>query len=165
MMKSLRPAWTDCVACGYKASCARRLVVRIGHTAPAQQQGEAMANHNQKGFGRIWHATLYSLAGIRAAWKHEAAFRQEVLLSVILVPAAFWLGGSTVERLLLLGSCRIVLITELLNSAVEAAIDRISDDKHRLSARAKDLGSAAVFISLWLAGITWALIGYDRLFG
>ncbi|MGB7932368.1 MAG: diacylglycerol kinase [Gammaproteobacteria bacterium] len=124
-----------------------------------------MANHNQKGIGRIWHATLYSLAGIRAAWKHEAAFRQEVLLSVILTPAAFWLGGSTVERLMLLGSCLIVLITELLNSAVEAAIDRISDDKHRLSARAKDLGSAAVFISLWLAGITWGLIGYDRLFG
>jgi diacylglycerol kinase (ATP) len=124
-----------------------------------------MANHNQKGIGRIWHATLYSLAGIRAAWKHEAAFRQEVLLSVILAPAAVWLGGSTVERLMLLGSCLIVLITELLNSAVEAAIDRISDDKHRLSARAKDLGSAAVFISLWLAGITWGLIGYDRLFG
>jgi diacylglycerol kinase (ATP) len=84
---------------------------------------------------------------------------------MLLAPAAFWLGGSTVERLLLLGSCLIVLITELLNSAVEAAIDRISDDKHRLSARAKDLGSAAVFISLWLAGITWCLIGYDRLFG
>ena len=124
-----------------------------------------MANHNQKGIGRIWNATLYSLAGIRAAWKHEAAFRQEVLLSLILTPAAFWLGGSTVERLLLIGSCLIVLITELLNSAVEAAIDRISDDKHRLSARAKDLGSAAVFISLWLAGITWGLIGYDRFFG
>lgn len=124
-----------------------------------------MANHNQKGFGRLWRATLYSLAGIRAAWTHEAAFRQEVLLSAILAPAAFWLGGSTVERLMLLGSCLIVLITELLNSAVEAAIDRISDDKHRLSARAKDLGSAAVFISLWLAGITWGLIGYDRLFG
>jgi diacylglycerol kinase (ATP) len=124
-----------------------------------------MANHNQKGIGRIWRATLYSLAGIRAAWTHEAAFRQEVLLTMILAPAAFWLGGSTVERLLLLGSCLIVLITELLNSAVEAAIDRISDDKHRLSARAKDLGSAAVFISLWLAGITWCLIGYDRLFG
>ena len=64
-----------------------------------------MANHNQKGIGRIWHATLYSLAGIRAAWTHEAAFRQEVLLTMILAPAAFWLGGSTVERLLLLGSC------------------------------------------------------------
>ena len=124
-----------------------------------------MASHNQKGIGRLWRATLYSLAGIRAAWTHEAAFRQEVLLTMILAPAAFWLGGSTVERLLLLGSCLIVLITELLNSAVEAAIDRISDDQHRLSARAKDLGSAAVFISLWLAGITWGLIGYDRLFG
>jgi diacylglycerol kinase (ATP) len=124
-----------------------------------------MASHNQKGIGRLWRATRYSLAGIRAAWTHEAAFRQEVLLAIILAPAAFWLGGSTVERLLLLGSCLIVLITELLNSAVEAAIDRISDDQHRLSARAKDLGSAAVFISLWLAGITWGLIGYDRLFG
>ena len=124
-----------------------------------------MANHNHQGIGRLWRATLYSLAGIRAAWTHEAAFRQEVLLTMILAPAAFWLGGSTVERLLLLGSCLIVLITELLNSAVEAAIDRISDDKHRLSARAKDQGSAAVFISLWLAGITWSLIGYDRLFG
>jgi diacylglycerol kinase (ATP) len=124
-----------------------------------------MANHNQKGIGRIWHATLYSLAGIRAAWKHEAAFRQEVLLSLVLAPIAFWLGGSIVERLMLIGSCLIVLITELLNSAVEAAIDRISDDKHRLSARAKDLGSAAVFISLWLAAITWGLIGYDRFFG
>lgn len=124
-----------------------------------------MASHNQQGIGRLWRATRYSLAGIRAAWTHEAAFRQEVLLTMILAPAAFWLGGSTVERLLLLGSCLIVLITELLNSAVEAAIDRISDDKHRLSARAKDLGSAAVFISLWLAAITWGLIGYDRLFG
>ena len=124
-----------------------------------------MANHNQKGIGRLWHATLYSLAGIRAAWHHEAAFRQEVLLSLFLAPIALWLGGSTVERLLLVGSCLIVLITELLNSAVEAAIDRISDDQHRLSARAKDLGSAAVFISLWLAVITWGLIGYDRFFG
>jgi diacylglycerol kinase (ATP) len=124
-----------------------------------------MASHNQQGIGRLWRATRYSLAGIRAAWTHEAAFRQEVLLTMILAPAAFWLGGSTVERLLLLGSCLIVLITELLNSAVEAAIDRISDDQHRLSARAKDLGSAAVFISLWLAGITWSLIGYDHFFG
>ena len=124
-----------------------------------------MASHNQQGIGRLWRATRYSLAGIRAAWTHEAAFRQEALLTMILAPAAFWLGGSTVERLLLLGSCLIVLITELLNSAVEAAIDRISDDQHRLSARAKDLGSAAVFISLWLAGITWSLIGYDRFFG
>jgi diacylglycerol kinase (ATP) len=123
-----------------------------------------MANHNQQGIGRIWHATLYSLSGIRAAWEHEAAFRQEVVLSLIMVPAAFWLGGSTVERLMLIGTCLVVLITELLNSAVEAAIDRIGDDQHHLSARAKDMGSAAVFTSLWLAGITWTLIAYDRFF-
>ena len=124
-----------------------------------------MANHNQKGIGRLWRATLYSLAGLRAAWENEAAFRQEVLFSLVMVPSAFWLGGSTVERLMLIGSCLIVLITELLNSAVEAAIDRIGDDPHRLSGRAKDLGSAAVFTSLWLAGITWGLIGYERFFG
>ena len=124
-----------------------------------------MAKRNQNGIGRLWHATRYSLAGIRAAWEHEAAFRQEVALSLLMVPAAFWLGGSTVERLMLIGSCLVVLITELLNSAVEAAIDRISEADHRLSARAKDLGSAAVFTSLWLAGITWGLIGYDRVFG
>ena len=82
----------------------------------------------------------------------------------MLVPAAFWLGSTAVERLMLIGSCLIVLITELLNSAVEAAIDRISDDPHSLSRRAKDMGSAAVFISLWLAGITWALIAYGRFF-
>jgi diacylglycerol kinase (ATP) len=123
-----------------------------------------MANHNQQGIGRLWHATLYSLAGIRAAWKHEAAFRQEVILSLVLAPIAFWLGSSTVERIMLIGSCLIVLITELLNSAVEAAIDRISDDQHRLSARAKDLGSAAVFISLWLAIITWGLVAFNRFF-
>jgi diacylglycerol kinase (ATP) len=123
-----------------------------------------MANHNQKGVARLWHATCYSLAGLRAAWRNEAAFRQEVALSLVLVPAAFWLGSTAVERLMLIGSCLIVLITELLNSAVEAAIDRISDDPHSLSRRAKDMGSAAVFISLWLAGITWALIAYGRFF-
>jgi diacylglycerol kinase (ATP) len=124
-----------------------------------------MANHNQKGIGRLWRAIFYSLAGLRAAWENEAAFRLEVVLSLVMAPCAFWLGGGSVERLLLIGSCLIVLVTELLNSAVEAAIDRIGDDPHRLSGRAKDLGSAAVFISLWLAGITWGLIGYDRFFG
>jgi diacylglycerol kinase (ATP) len=123
-----------------------------------------MANHNQQGIARLWHATRYSIAGIRSAWRNEAAFRQEVVLALVMVPAAFWLGSSTVERLMLIGSCLIVLITELLNSAVEAAIDRISDDSHSLSRRAKDMGSAAVFISLWLAGITWTLIAYERFF-
>lgn len=123
-----------------------------------------MANHNQQGVVRLWNATRYSLAGLRSAWKNEAAFRQETVMSLVMVPAAFWLGSSVVERLMLIGSCLIVLITELLNSAVEAAIDRVGDDPHRLSRRAKDMGSAAVFISLWLAGITWTLIAYERFF-
>lgn len=124
-----------------------------------------MASNNQKGVVRIWNATRYSIAGIRSTWKNEAAFRQEALLSLILVPASFWVGHTAVERALLIGSCLVVLITELLNSAVEAAIDRIGEEPHRLSRRAKDMGSAAVFFSLWLVAVTWGLIGYDNLFG
>jgi diacylglycerol kinase (ATP) len=122
-----------------------------------------MANHNQAGgLQRIWNATRYSLSGIRATWRNEAAFRQEILLSLILVPAAFWYGRTATERVLLISSCLLVLIVELLNSAVEAAIDRIGEDRHKLSGRAKDMGSAAVFISLWLVILTWGIIGYDR---
>jgi diacylglycerol kinase (ATP) len=122
-----------------------------------------MANRNQAGvLGRIWNAGLFSLAGIRAAWKHEAAFRQEIILGVILMPTAFWYGSTAVERVLLIGSCLIVLIVELLNSALEAAVDRIGEDRHALSGRAKDMGSAAVFISLWTVVMTWGLIGYER---
>lgn len=122
-----------------------------------------MANHNQgSGLRRIWNASLYSLAGIRATWKNEAAFRQEIILGLILIPAAFWYGSTAVERILLIGSCLIVLIVELLNSAIEAAIDRIGEDPHKLSGRAKDMGSAAVFISLWAVIMTWGLIGYER---
>lgn len=122
-----------------------------------------MVNHNQGGgLRRIWNAGLYSLAGICAAWKNEAAFRQEIILGLVLVPAAFWYGSTAVERVLLIGSCLIVLIVELLNSAVEATIDRIGEDPHKLSGRAKDMGSAAVFISLWIVIMTWGLIGYAR---
>jgi diacylglycerol kinase (ATP) len=122
-----------------------------------------MTNHNQGGgLRRIWNAGLYSLAGIRASWKNEAAFRQESLLSLVLIPAAFWYGSTAIERVLLIGSCLIVLIVELLNSAVEATIDRIGGDRHELSGRAKDMGSAAVFISLWAVVMTWGLIGYER---
>ena len=122
-----------------------------------------MANHNQTGgLRRIWNAAGYSFAGIRASWRNEAAFRQEAILAGLLVPTAFWYGDSAVERILLIGSCLLVLIVELLNSAVEAAIDRIGDDRHTLSGRAKDMGSASVFISLWGVLITWGLIGYER---
>jgi diacylglycerol kinase (ATP) len=81
-----------------------------------------------------------------------------------MIPSALWIGTNAVERSLLIGSCLVVLITELLNSAVESAIDRIGDDHHALSARAKDMGSAAVFVSLCLAGVIWTLIGYERFF-
>ncbi|MGD2055628.1 MAG: diacylglycerol kinase [Gammaproteobacteria bacterium] len=123
-----------------------------------------MANHNQDGIARIWRALLFSLAGIRTTWKHEAAFRLEVWLCLVMIPSALWVGTGAVERALLIGSCLVVLITELLNSAIESAVDRIGEDRHALSARAKDMGSAAVFVSLCLAGITWALIGYERFF-
>ena len=125
-----------------------------------------MTDNNQAGgLRRIWNAGLYSLAGIRACWKNEAAFRQESLLSLMLIPAAFWYGSTAVERVLLIGSCLLVLIVELLNSAVEATIDRIGRDRHKLSGHAKDMGSAAVFFSLWGVAITWGLIGYERFIG
>jgi len=112
--------------------------------------------------GRLMRATVVSVAGLRAAWIHEAAFRQECLAAAVLVPAAFWLGQSAVERALLIGACLLVLIVELLNSAIEAAVDRVGTDHHLLAGRAKDLGSAAVFMSLVLAACTWGLIVWDR---
>jgi diacylglycerol kinase (ATP) len=124
-----------------------------------------MSKPAQTGLRRIWNAMFYSLQGISAAWRHEAAFRQEVVLCMIMIPLSFLLGQSAVERVLLAGTCLLVLVTELLNSAIEATIDRIGSDHHELSGRAKDIGSAAVFISLCTAVLTWVLIGYERLSG
>jgi diacylglycerol kinase (ATP) len=107
------------------------------------------------GFNRVWHATGYSLAGLRAGWE-EAAFRLEACLSFVLVPVAFWIGRTWVEVALLAGSVLLVMLVELLNTGIEAAIDRISLERHELSKRAKDMGSAAVFLSLLLAGGIWA---------
>jgi diacylglycerol kinase (ATP) len=121
-----------------------------------------MGKPGNTGLKRIWNATLYSLAGLRAAWQGESAFRQETLLSVVLVPTAFWLGTTVVERSLLIGSCLLVMIVELLNSAIEAVVDRIGSERHDLSGRAKDLGSAAVFLSLALVLIVWGLIAWER---
>jgi diacylglycerol kinase (ATP) len=122
-------------------------------------------NKKNTGFRRLVNATFYSLAGLREAWRNEAAFRQECVLVAILTPAAFWVGQSAVERALLVGSCWLVLIVELLNSAVEAVVDRIGTDHHELSGRAKDLGSAGVFVSLMLAMLVWALIAWERFGG
>ena len=107
------------------------------------------------GFNRVWHATGYSLAGLRAGWE-EAAFRLEACLSFVLVPVAFWIGRTWVEVALLAGSVLLVMLVELLNTGIEAAIDRISLERHELSKRAKDMGSAAVLLSLLIAGGIWA---------
>ena len=112
--------------------------------------------------GRIIRAAGYSIAGLRAAVRKESAFRQELMLFVILAPLGFWLGENGIERVLLIGSLMIVLIVELLNSAVEAAIDRISKKHHKLSGRAKDMGTAAVYMALLLVILTWALILLER---
>lgn len=110
------------------------------------------------GFRRLWNALGYSVAGFRAAYKHEDAFRQEVLLAIILIPLALCLPGGMLGRALMIGSVLLVIIVELLNSAVEATVDRISLDRHDLAKRAKDIGSAAVLVSLVNLLIIWVLV-------
>jgi len=114
------------------------------------------------GLDRVVRATGYSLEGLKAAYRGESAFRQEFWLAVLMLPAAFWLGKSWSEVALLAGSVILVLIVELLNSGIEAAIDRVSFELHELSKRAKDLGSAAVFLSLLLCGSIWAAALWHR---
>lgn len=114
------------------------------------------------GMDRVIHAAGYSVAGLREAYASESAFRQEVWLAALLLPAAVWLGQGWVEVALLAGTVWLVLITELLNSGLEAAIDRISFEHHDLSRRAKDIGSAAVFLSLVLCGGVWAAALWQR---
>ena len=110
------------------------------------------------GVQRLINATRYSLEGLGAAARHEDAFRQELILAALMVPLGLWLGTNGVERALLVGSVLAVLVVELLNSAVEAAVDRISLENHRLAKRAKDMGSAAVMLSLVSAGAVWLLV-------
>ncbi|KPJ97414.1 MAG: diacylglycerol kinase [Desulfobacterales bacterium SG8_35] len=117
-----------------------------------------MTKRGGKGLGRLYRAFVWSMAGLKAAFEHEAAFRQELLLCVILAPLALYFGGTGVERALLLGSLLLILIVELLNSAVEAVVDRIGTDEHVLAGRAKDMGSAAVFLALVNAGLIWLLV-------
>jgi diacylglycerol kinase (ATP) len=116
---------------------------------------------DRKGLNRIRHALGYSMAGLKAGW-HETAFRQEAIASVVLIPAAFWISRSWVETALLAGSVILVMIVELLNTGIETAIDRIGPEWHDLSKRAKDMGSAAVLLSLLLCGGTWAMALFQR---
>lgn len=110
------------------------------------------------GLTRLWNALGYSLAGFRAAHQHEDAFRQEVLLAALLIPLALWLPVPYLGKALMISSVLLVLIVELLNSAVEATVDRISLDSHALAKRAKDIGSAAVLVSLVNVLVVWGLV-------
>lgn len=127
-------------------------------------QGNPQGNPHKgrTGLDRVLHAAGYSLEGLRAAYRNESAFRQEFWLAVVMLPLAFWLGRSWVEVALLAGSVLLVLIVELLNSAIEATVDRVSFELHDLSKRAKDFGSAAVMLALLLAAGIWAASLWQR---
>ncbi len=123
-----------------------------------------MANRNQTNeFERLIRAFNYSIAGLRATWRNEAAFRVEIILFSIMAPLALWLGSGAAERALLLGSLFLVLIVEVINSSIEAAIDRIGTEHHTLSGRAKDMGSAAVLLTLLNALVIWGVILAEKI--
>ena len=121
-----------------------------------------MGNKNESLIGHIINAFRYTFAGLKSAWKNELAFRGEVVVVTIMLPLGIWLGRSAVERALLIASILLILLTELLNSALEAVVDRIGPERHELSKRAKDMGSAAAFISMVTAALVWIIIALDR---
>ena len=120
-----------------------------------------MASQGTKGLERIIRATGYSWQGLKSAYRHEAAFRQEILLAIVLVPLGFWIGNTGIEKALLVSSVILVLIVELLNTGLEVIVDRIGDEQHKLSGRAKDIGSAAVFVSLLNVLVVWSFVLTD----
>lgn len=134
----------------------------LDFAAQEVHKGNTVGKPGNTGIGRIIRAAKYSSQGLAAAWRHEAAFRQELALTLVLLPAAMWLGQSALERVLLIGVCVLVLIVELLNSAIEAAVDRHGDEHHNLSGQAKDMGSAAVLLSLLLVALVWSVIAWQR---
>jgi len=119
---------------------------------------ESSPHKGKTGLRRVWNALHYSIAGLRAACKHEDAFRQELALAGMLIPAALFLPASAAGKALMVASVLLVLIIELLNSAIEATVDRISLEDHRLAKRAKDIGSAAVLIGLINVAFVWTLV-------
>jgi diacylglycerol kinase (ATP) len=125
-------------------------------SAPVNPQKE------RRGISRVWHATGYSVAGLRAGWT-EIAFRQEAIAALVLLPVSFWLGSNWIETALLAGSVVALMVVELLNTAIETAIDRVGPEWHDLSKRAKDMGSAAVLLSLLFCAGVWGAAIYQRL--
>ncbi len=122
-----------------------------------------MGNKNENLIGHIYNAFRYTFAGLATAWKNELAFRGEVAVAGIMIPLGVALGRTAVERALLLASILLIPLTELLNSALEAVVDRIGPESHELSKRAKDMGSAAAFISMVTAALVWLIIVVDRI--
>lgn len=110
------------------------------------------------GLTRVWNAFHYSMAGLAAAYRNEDAFRQEVRLALLMIPLALWLPASSIGKALMIASVLLVIVVELINSAVEAAVDRVSLERHHLAKRAKDIGSAAVFVALVNVVVVWALV-------
>jgi diacylglycerol kinase (ATP) len=125
---------------------------------PPPRDAAESPHKGHRGLRRLVNAFFFSLSGLALAFRHESAFRQEIALAAVLLPTALLLPVAPAEQVLLAGSVLLVLVVELLNSAIEAAVDRISLDRHSLSKRAKDIGSAAVFLSLVNVAIVWALV-------
>lgn len=121
-----------------------------------------MPKPGKTGLIRLFDAFGYSMKGFQAAWQNEAAFRQEALLAIVLLPASFFLARSALELALLIGGVMLVLVTELLNSAIEAIVDKTTPEIHELAGRAKDMGSAAVLCALIACGAIWLFIALDR---
>jgi diacylglycerol kinase (ATP) len=115
-----------------------------------------------RGPKEVWNALRWSLKGLRAGWRHEASFRLEVSLAVMLIPLGFWLGRGSLEKLALIFPPMLVLSAELLNSAIEAVVDKVSTEFHELAGRSKDMGSAAVFVLMLLVVVSWGLILVPR---
>jgi diacylglycerol kinase (ATP) len=121
-----------------------------------------MSENKLTGLNHFFKAFHWSLAGFKAAWQNETAFRQEVIGTILFVPLGYWLGETALEKALLIASLLLVLVVELINSAIEAVVDRIGPEHHTLSGRAKDRGSAAVFVTLAIAGVIWGLLLLEK---
>lgn len=132
---------------------------KAAHKAPKSKHLAAASPFKGKtGIRRLINAFGYSLEGFKAAFKHEDAFRQEVFMALVLIPLAVYLGESRVEQALMIASVLLVLIVELLNSAIEAAVDHTSTEHHALAKQAKDIGSAAVFLALAIVAVVWGFV-------
>ncbi|HUO80098.1 MAG TPA: diacylglycerol kinase [Steroidobacteraceae bacterium] len=131
-------------------------------SAPETTGGAVRPGAKPQGLGRLLKAFGNTAKGLAGCWREEAAFRQECLLALVVIPAGLWLGASGVERAALIGPMLLILVVELLNSAVETAIDRIGTERHALSGLAKDLGSAAVFVAFVLLASCWGLVLLGR---